>query len=341
MSLGADLTGITIHATVGEKAVANRADVSARVREEVVAWFDRLGDAVTFGDLTVHEAMEAANGLASGFDTGRMMAKFAVSVLSLRTHPPDEKGRYYGDEPLETFAKRVGIDVRALREGRRAANEQFRYDEKGRRLNDTAVMAAFADWVMEPVYDEGRDPEYRRPRSWRELQRTVVHSRTDETVHPPEDRANMIASDVENAVGDIATMREMVHKGEMDPDTYEGVRHAATAGLLEAAGRPLGPEPPPHEEPERPALALASVEEVYMTWLGTLACPFTLDTGKTALVQMSRNEPDFPASPFTHAPVRADLARKARRDPAAFAAEYGVTPASVAHQLLVRYLRSS
>lgn len=227
-------------------------DVARHYTDRAREWFAGVVDALDAGDLDVDAFVREAGTLGLGLDVTRMAVKFAAGLVSLREYPRDDRGRYYGNQTLETMAEAAGINVRDLREARRAAEyEVFATDGLGNERTEAERMESFLAWVLEPTRTG------KRPRSWSALQRLIgVGAGRDRDVHPPEARERALASKIEEGTH---AMAQLVEDDELDPDLRDGVHSAGVRAVKDIAGRGLGVRQP--AQPAHPPAARGDEDE--------------------------------------------------------------------------------
>lgn len=156
--------------------------------------------------LTVEEARREARSLIGWvhqYDTGSMIAKFCLGVITYLANPDWRTDRNYGASVITSIAEERGIHENTLREARRVA-EFFGLD-----------LVLYYDWVT-----EGEEPKH-----WGKAQK-IIRAHDDPDVHGPEKLANIIAGKIERAGENLSRLREMAYKGEMDPEVVEGIEQS-------------------------------------------------------------------------------------------------------------------
>lgn len=134
------------------------------------------------------------------YDTGAMMAKFCLGTISYLANPKWRNETKYGASIIEKLSEKHGINPNTLREARRCA-EFFSLD-----------LSLYYDWVTENG----------RVKNWTDV-RKLIRAWNDPEVLGPENLTERLAKRIESTGEDLQKLRQRVHEGEIDRETYEGV----------------------------------------------------------------------------------------------------------------------
>jgi hypothetical protein len=134
------------------------------------------------------------------YDTGAMVAKFCLGTIAYLANPAWRNETKYGQSIIKNLSEEHSINANVLREARRCS-EFFGLD-----------LSLYYDWVTE---DD-------RLKTWTDV-RKLIRAWNDPDVLGPENLAERLARRIESTSDDLQRLRERVHEGDIDRETYEGV----------------------------------------------------------------------------------------------------------------------
>lgn len=175
------------------------------------------------------------------YDTGAMIAKFCLGTIAYLANPDWRNNTKYGQSVIKTLAEKHGINANVLREARRCA-EFFGLD-----------LSLYHKWVTEED----------RLKTWTDV-RKLIRAWSDPEVLGPENLSERLATRIESAGQDLRKLRERVHDGDIDRETYEGVEQEF---LREVEGF----EEEKDEALEEPKQKTPRSEE-YLNWVRSQKC---------------------------------------------------------------------
>lgn len=172
--------------------------------EIVQRWDDYIADLPS--EISLERATAEAghiNEWIRRYDTGSMVAKFCLGTIAYLANPEWRDKREYGKGIISTLSERHSINANVLREARRCA-EFFGLD-----------LALYYQWLTEN--DD-------RVKTWTDVRR-IIRAWDDPEVLGPDALADRLATRIESTGDDLQRLRERVHEGHIDEETYEGVKN--------------------------------------------------------------------------------------------------------------------
>lgn len=155
-------------------------------------------------EISIEQAQEEAAVVTEWirrYDTAAMMARFVLGSVVYLCNPDWRNSRRYGESIVETIAERHHINANVLREARRCV-EFFGLD-----------LELFYEWVT-----ENGDVK-----TWTQVRR-LIRAWSDPEVLGPDALAERLAKRIESTGEDLQKLREQAHEGDIDEETYDGVR---------------------------------------------------------------------------------------------------------------------